>query len=296
MFTDPALTALLAVVRSGSFEAAAAALGVTPSAISQRIKALEERVGVVLVRRGQPCEATEAGQRLCRHGEAVALLEQTLAADLGQSTRPEPLRIAVNADSLATWFLPAMAAQEGLLFDVVVDDQDHSAGWLRRGEVMAAVSSHGAPVQGCDSHPLGALRYVATASPAFAARHFPKGVTAETAALAPGMTFNMRDGLQKRWLKRELGREQPFPSHFLPSTQAFVEGALRGMGWGMNPEALVADHLRAGTLVALGREPVLEVPLHWQFNRLVRAPLASLTRAVKAAAGSLQAPPPKEHT
>ncbi|SLN27115.1 putative HTH-type transcriptional regulator/MT2039 [Pseudoruegeria aquimaris] len=284
MFADAHLEALRAVVRTGSFEAAAAALGITPSAVSQRIKALEERIGTVLVRRGHPCEATAAGARLCRHGEAVALLERALAEDLGKPAERAQLRIAVNADSLATWFLPAMAEAEGLLFDIVVDDQDHSADWLRRGEVMAAVTAHGTAVQGCDSRPLGALRYIATASPGFAARHFPEGITAQALAQAPGMTYTTRDALQKRWVQQELGREAPFPTHFLPSTQAFVDGALLGLGWGMNPEALVAEHIRTGRLVALGTRPVLDVALHWQVNRLVREPLAPLTRAVRASA------------
>src|SRR3712207_4026925 len=146
------LAALAAVVRTGSFERAARQLNVTPSAISQRINLLEERIGSVLVIRGQPCSATETGQRLCQHVEQVALLESSLRQTLPgleAETRPVTLRLAVNADSLATWFIPAMAKTEGFLFDLVVDDQDHSAEWLQRGEVAAAVTSYGKPVQGC---------------------------------------------------------------------------------------------------------------------------------------------------
>ena len=169
------LSALAAVVRTGSFEQAAQHLNVTPSAVSQRIKLLEERIGAVLVVRGQPCLATEIGERLCRHVDQVALLEASLRQSLPgmqRDTRPVTLRIAVNADSLATWFIPAMAQTDGLLFDLVLDDQDHSADWLRRGEVVAAVTSHGEPVQGCNCHSLGALRYIATASPGFVERWF----------------------------------------------------------------------------------------------------------------------------
>ncbi|MDF2974100.1 MAG: transcriptional regulator ArgP, partial [Microvirga sp.] len=202
------LSALASVVRTGSFEKAAEQLNVTPSAISQRIKLLEERIGTVLVVRGQPCLATEAGQRLCQHVEQVALLESSLRQNLPglqPESRPVTLRIAVNADSLATWFIPAMAQTEGFLFDLVVDDQDHSAEWLRRGEVVAAVTSHGKPVQGCNSHPLGALRYLATASPGFVERWLPDGLDEQSATRAPCLVFNRKDQLQAMWLRRALG-------------------------------------------------------------------------------------------
>ena len=157
---DPAqLAALSAVHRRGSFDLAAAELHVTPSAISQRIKALEERIGTLLIRRGQPCLATETGLRLIRHHDEIALLEHTLATDLpGLAPGPATLRIAVNADSLATWVIPALAATTGFLFDLVIDDQDVSQDWLRRGEVAAAITAHPGPLQGCDTLPLGSLR------------------------------------------------------------------------------------------------------------------------------------------
>ncbi|WP_262271301.1 LysR family transcriptional regulator ArgP [Microvirga yunnanensis] len=287
------LSALAAVVRSGSFERAAQQLNVTPSAVSQRVKLLEERIGAVLVVRGQPCLATEVGQRLCRHVEQVALLESSLRRNLPglhPEDRPVTLRIAVNADSLATWFIPAMAETEGVLFDLVLDDQDHSADWLRRGEVVAAVTSHGRPIQGCDCHPLGALRYVATASPGFVARWFPAGVRAEAAARAPCLVFNQKDRLQALWLERALGEPVQPPLHWLPSSQAFVDGALAGLGWGMNPEPLVDGHLRAGRLAALKPSRPLDVPLYWQQSRIVGPLLADLTRAVLTAARARLAP------
>ena len=174
------LSALAAVVRTGSFERAAQHLNVTPSAISQRVKLLEERIGTVLVIRGLPCLASEAGQRLCQHVEQVALLENALRRSLPgleAENRPVTLRIAVNADSLATWFIPAMAETDSFLFDLVLDDQDYSADWLRRGEVVAGVASHGQPIQGGNCYPLGTLRCVATASPGFMERWFHVDLT-----------------------------------------------------------------------------------------------------------------------
>jgi LysR family transcriptional regulator, chromosome initiation inhibitor len=252
MFIDPQLQALATVHRRGSFEAAAAILGLTPSAISQRIKALEDRVGCLLIRRGQPCEATSAGLRLIRHHDEVALLEQALARDLpGPAAGPATLRIAVNADSLATWLIPALAAVDGILFDIVIDDQDHSQDLLRRGEVAAAVTSHAGPLQGCDTIPLGALRYRATASPAFLARWMAEGPTAGALAVAPALTFSDKDRLQALWAERQTGRKIDFPTHRVASTHAFVDAALAGLGWCMNPEMLVSDHLARGRLVEL---------------------------------------------
>ena len=286
---DPSqLAALAAVHRRGSFDLAAAELHVTPSAISQRIKALEEGTGTLLIRRGAPSVATETGLRLIRHHDEVALLERTLAADLpGLSAGLATLRIAVNADSLATWVIPALAATEGLLFDLVIDDQDVSQDWLRRGEVVAAITSHPGPLQGCDTIPLGALRYRATASPAYVSRWFADGVTAKTLSQAPALTFSDKDRLQERWVTRQTGgdaRRAAFPSHRMASSQAFVDACLCGLGWGLNPEQLVAPHLASGALVELAQDTALDVPLHWQFTRLAAPALAQVTPAIRQAA------------
>ena len=282
-----ALSAVHAVVRLGSFEKAAHALAITPSAVSQRVKALEERLGTVLILRAQPATATEIGARLCQHFEQVSLLEQGLgdiAVADGLSAGRTTVRIAVNADSLATWFIDAMADTDGMLFDLVIDDQDHSADWLRRGEVVAALSGSPLPVRGCDSLRLGALRYVATASPAFARRWFPEGVTAEAMAVAPALTFDRKDALQARWMEAVFGEALNVPTHWLPSSQGFVEAAIAGIGWGMNPELLVRRHLEAGRLIALTDRPFLDVPLFWQTSRIVSAALQPLTAAVRRAA------------
>ncbi|CAM3939675.1 LysR family transcriptional regulator ArgP [Phaeobacter inhibens] len=276
------LAALSAVLRLGSFEAAAQALLVTPSAISQRIKALEDRIGSSLVQRGSPCLGTEAGLRIAKHAEDVALLEAAVSEDLRleRARGASRLRVAINADSLATWFVPVMAACDGLLFDLVIDDQDHSADWLRRGEVSAAVTAHAKPVTGCDAHPLGALRYIATASPRFRERWFANGVTQEAATRAPCLIFNAKDQLQGRWLSAHVGSGIAPPAHFLPSSQAFVDAALAGVGWGMNPEQLAAPYLTAEQLCPLIPDTPLDVPLTWQVSRVLAPALADVTRAV----------------
>ncbi|MGK2284572.1 LysR family transcriptional regulator ArgP [Pedomonas sp. V897] len=287
MLDYPSLEAVAAVVQTGSFEKAARQLGITPSAVSQRVKLLEERLGAIVIVRGQPCTATPLGTRLCRHVESVGLLEYGLQADLASllpGRRPATLRIAVNADSLATWFIDAMAATDGLLFDLVLDDQDHSADWLRRGEVSAAVTAHAEPVQGCGSRPLGAMRYLATASPAFMRRWFPNGLDDDALARAPCLCFNAKDALQSRWIARVTGRAIAPPTHWLPSSHAFVDAALAGLGWGMNPEPLARPHLAAGRLVELQPGTALDVPLFWQWSRAIDTALAPMTAAVLAAA------------
>lgn len=286
---DPAQLAALATVhRRGSFELAAAELHVTPSAISQRIKALEEQTGALLIRRGTPCQATETGLRLIRHHDDVALLERALAKDLGLASGPATLRIAVNADSLATWVIPALAATRDLLFDLVIDDQDVSHDWLRRGEVVAAITAHPGPLQGCDTLPLGSLRYRATASPDYLARWFPQGITARTMAEAPTLTFSDKDRLPTRWATAQIrGLTRPLlPTHRMASSQAFVDACLAGLGWGMNPEPLIATHLASGALVELIPGTALDVPLHWQFTRLAAPALDPVTQAIRRAAAA----------
>jgi LysR family transcriptional regulator (chromosome initiation inhibitor) len=284
------LAALAAVIRTGSFERAAQQLHVTPSAVSQRVKLLEERLGTILVVRGVPCTGTPAGQRLCQHVEQVSLLESELRHELPgiqHAGPPVTVRIAVNADSLATWFVTAMAETQDCLFDLVLDDQEHSADWLRRGEVLAAVTASAKPVQGCDSTPLGALRYIATASPAFVRRYLPEGLDDASLARAPRLTFNSKDRLQTRWTRQAFGTEIASPTHWLPSSQAFIDAALAGLGWGMNPEMLVAGHLRDGRLVALVPDQPLDVPLFWQRSRIASSTLADITRAVLSTARAM---------
>jgi LysR family transcriptional regulator (chromosome initiation inhibitor) len=291
MLDYAALSALAAVVREGSFERAARALHVTPSAISQRIRQLEERVGCALVVRDQPCRPTATGRRLCQHVDHVRLLEQDLQGALPGLDLPGPTRVAVpvaaNADSLATWLVPALAAfaaASPVLVEVAVDDQDHTAEWLRSGAVVAAVTAMARPAAGCNSRPLGSMRYLAAASPAFVARHFADGVGAGSLAQAPSLVFNTKDELQARWARRLCHREVELPRHMLPSTEAFVAASLAGMGWGLQPQVLIAPHLESGALVELVADTPLDVPLYWQHARAASHLLDALSGAIMAAA------------
>jgi LysR family transcriptional regulator (chromosome initiation inhibitor) len=293
MLDTALLATVAAVVREGSFERAARVLHITPSAVSQRIRQAEDRAGTVLVVRGQPCTPTEAGARLCRHAETVALLENDLRHDMpgllpdGAVPQATTIRIAINADSLATWFVPVLQdfCSDGTpLMDIALDDQDKTSEWLRRGQVLAAVTSLAKPVQGCRSRKLGALRYCATASPDFMQRWFATGVNAESLARAPSLVFDRNDRLQEQWVRRVVRKDLTLPAHRLPSSQAFVDGALAGIGWGMNPLALVQGHLASGALVELLPERPLDVPLYWQAAKLPLPELNRLSQSVLKAA------------
>ena len=301
MLDEALLAAVAAVAREGSFERAARVLHITPSAVSQRVKLLEERLGAVLIVRGQPCSATEIGARICRHAELVAVLVSELRRELpmlpkdSSDTPHASLRIAVNADSLGTWFIQAMAEfgreDAAALLNLTLADEDHTAEWLRRGYVLGAVTSVGTAVQGCRIRRLGSLRYIATASPGFMRRWFDAGVTADALARAPSLLFDSNDRLQELWARRIVRRDVTLPVHRIPSTHAFVDAALAGVGWGMNPSSLVRAQLQAGTLVELVPDTPVDVPLYWQATRLKVPVLQRLTRSVVRAASAALEPP-----
>jgi LysR family transcriptional regulator (chromosome initiation inhibitor) len=254
---------------------------------------LEERLGSVLIIRGQPCRATDMGRLLCSHVEQVGLLELELRGALPKLVQTDgrddrvTLRVAVNADSLGTWFIGAMAQfveGEKALVDIALDNEEHTVQWLRSGEVLAAVTAHAQPVQGFNSVSLGRLTYRAVASPAFVRRYFPDGVSAATLNNAPSLKFNNKDRMQAQWARRVCRREVETPAHWFPATQAFLDASLAGIGWGMNPESLVREHLRSGALAELVPGRTLTVPLYWQHTRLQVPMLNRLTEAVVKAA------------
>lgn len=287
MLDYSAASAVAMIVRTGSFEKAAEALHVTPSAISQRVKQLEERMGAVLVERGSPCRATDKGAWLCRHVALVGQLERDLLEhlpELGEvMSGPVTVDIAVNADSLGTWFLPAMAAFAGrtnVMLNIVVDDQDYTADWLKKGRVLAAVTSLPEPVSGCTATALGNLRYTATASPQFLRRYFPDGVTADALRRAPALTFNQKDRMQQDWIAANFASAVTPPTHWLPSTQGFVEACMLGMGWGLNPINLVRPHIDAGRLVELIPGATWDVALYWQMSRWAEGQFPELKHQV----------------
>jgi LysR family transcriptional regulator (chromosome initiation inhibitor) len=294
-FAPEQLAALAAVVDEGTFDRAAARLGVTPSAVSQRVRSLEQTVGQVLVVRSRPVRATPAGTVLVRLAGQVSLLTQDAWSALdptppGSADVRHRIALAVNADSLATWFPAALV---GLPAAIVVDvrraDQDATAELLRSGAVIAAVTADAEPVQGCRSQPLGSMRYRAMAAPEFRERWFGSGVDAASLARAPVVAFAPDDLLQHRYAALVAGvpGERAVAAaavHHVPSTAAFVALVAAGLGWGMVPEQDAQRRADAGELVDLDAERWLDVPLHWQRWSVRTATLDEVTRRVTAAA------------
>lgn len=285
------LAAFAAVVEHGTFESAARQLHVTPSAISQRIKLLEERLGQVLILRGAPCQATPSGMLLLKFSTQMDVLENELFRDLGVSHEQREGRVripvVVNADSLDGWFLQAFetTCRDGLIgLDVRVEDQAYSATLLREGSVMAAVSASAAAIQGCRVEYLGDMRYLALASPEFVRRYFADGLSAASLIRAPMLVFNRKDGLQQRFLKRVCAEDISPPIHYLPSTRGFIEIAKSGLGWGMIPQQMVKAELAAGQLVEIEQGQHFDVPLYWHHWRFSSQALDTLSSAVRAAA------------
>lgn len=289
MFDYKLLSALAAVVEQAGFERAAQVLGLSQSAISQRIKLLEARIGQPVLVRATPPSPTEIGRRLLNHVQQVRLLERDLQSAvpaLDEDGLPERLRIALNADSLATWWAQAVGdfcAEQHLLLDMVVEDQDVGLKRMRAGEVAACLCASERPVAGARSVLLGAMRYRALASPAFIARHFPLGVSAAQLSKTPALVFGPDDFLQHRYLA-SLGVEEGFEHHLCPSSEGFIRLAEAGLGWGLVPELQVREQLESGTLVELLPDKPIDVPLYWHHWRNGGQLLGQLTEHLSRSA------------
>ena len=287
------LQALAAAVSEGSFDAAATRLHVTPSAVSQRIKALETSVGQVLLIRARPVRPTVPGQSLLRAARQIEALTADVIRELGEHGEDEApiVAMAVNADSLATWLPAALAAVDPpVTFDLRRADETRTVELLRDGSVIAAVTASPDPVPGCTVDPLGRMRYHPRASRAFLARWFSDGVTADALARAPVVTFDRADQLQDRYLERRARRHRQPPHHYVPGSAAFAEAVRLGLGWGMVPD-LQAE---SGTeLVDLDPHAAIDVPLFWQQWRLRSAALERVAASVRAQAAVALQPPSK---
>ncbi|HWJ11692.1 MAG TPA: ArgP/LysG family DNA-binding transcriptional regulator [Nocardioides sp.] len=288
---DPAqLETLVAISEEGTFEAAARRLHVTPSAVSQRVRALEQAAGRVLVGRTTPSTITAAGEPLVRLGRQLRLLAAEAAATFGTGEVVE-LAVAVNADSLATWLRPvlrAVAAVPDIALRLRIEDQAYSHDLLRRGEVLAAITGEAGPVQGCAVQPLGRLRYTPAAAPWLVGRH-RRGRSVDWASL-PMVVYNEKDHLQDDVLAAH-GATRPPVVHRVPSTADFHEAVRSGLGWGMILDPQLAPDLASGDLVRLPGGRAVDVPLFWQRWRLDSPSLAALTEEVRAAAALGLRPP-----
>lgn len=283
------LEALLAVERERSFEGAARALGITSSAVSQRIKLLEDRIGAITLNRQTPVSTTEVGAELCRHAEMVLMLEEEvidrnrqLLGSLADGMRK--IKIAVNDDSLSSWFMGVLAANSAnenpYLLEISIADQDYSIEQMKSGSALAAISIDETPVQGFQSTYLGLHVYRATASPRFIERYFSDGVTVEALKNAPALRYSSQDDLQIQWIKQALN-EKVYPnSHTIPSSHGFVSACVEDVAWGMHPALMVDKHIEEGRLVELVPGETLDKPLYWHCSRVIAEPFQSFTNTV----------------
>lgn len=289
-FSLEQLATLLAIVNEGSFDAAATRLHVTPSAVSQRVKAMEQTYGRVLVQRTTPIRLTDAGDVLLRYARQVELLEADTVRELQQGHSDGAaflVPLAVNADSLATWFLDALAGlgeSLSVAFDLHREDQEHTTNLLRAGTVMAAVTSTREAVQGCVTEGLGQMRYHAVATPGFIARWLPARTGLTGLTVAPVVAFERNDDLQEAFLRERMGTGSSGPVHYIPTSNDFVRAILLGFGWGMLPEQQCAAEIADGRLIDLAPESAVDVGLFWQRWNLTSPLLDAVSAAVRAEA------------
>jgi LysR family transcriptional regulator (chromosome initiation inhibitor) len=289
MYDTRDLASLLAVITEGSFDAAAKSLHVTPGAMSQRIKHLEDKVGQLLVIRTQPARATPAGEILLRLAQQISLLSDETAQLLQPQHQNEPrlLTIAVNHDSLATWFrqvVDRLTRQSNLLLDIRCGDASQTGKLLRDGTAVAAVLSAPEPIPGCSIHRLGTLRYDAVATPAFVKRWLADGLTVDSLAQAPIILFDRGDHLTAQFIRRLIRKSVTPPVHYIPSSHDIAAAVRSGLGWSMLPAGLSKADLASGMLVRLTRNQSLDLPLHWQVWSVEAALIQHVTSAVTAAA------------
>ncbi|MDO5634887.1 MAG: ArgP/LysG family DNA-binding transcriptional regulator [Micrococcus sp.] len=285
------LRALTAAMEHGTFDAAADALGISGSAFSQRIKALEKQVGQVLLARTVPVTATPAGEHMLRLARQTLALEEEALGALGVGRDGmTPLHVAVNADSLDTWFLGVLqraATWDSVMLRLHSEDQEHTVALLRSGTVMAAVTATDEPVPGCVAVPLGSMRYYPVVTRDLAERH-PAPDGSPDLTRIPVVDYGVRDLLQRATLSRVTAGAPPH--HTVPSVTAYRHAVVRGLGWGMLPQFQIPDGVTAGThpeLAVIEELGCVDVPLFWQRWTTGPASLDRLTEAVLAAARAM---------
>lgn len=289
MIDSNLLETLAAVITEQSFDKAARSLFLTQSAVSQRIRQLEERIGRMLVVRSNPVRPTPAGMALLRHYRQLAVLEQNLFEELGsnEDRGPEQVTLAVNADSLDTWFPDSVRdilTEGGVLLDLIVDDQSVTHAYLRSGEVQGAITSTPASFQGLVTHDLGDMEYLCVATPDYRLRHCPDGFHLEAAKQAPMVAFSHKDDLQHEFLRQRFGEEITPPLHVMPSNISFLGLILAGLAHGMVTGMQATPHLASGDLVELAPGETLRVPHFYQCWSLQSVQCRRLAEAVVATA------------
>lgn len=280
---------IVAITESGTLEGAAIALHVTPSAVSQRVRAMEAELGRPVLHRTRPIELTDAGLAVLRFARQLEQLSLDLQAELSPvATGPEPLTIVVNSDSLHTWALPPLAGLvDRVYLEILREDEEHSLALLREGAAAGAVTAEADPVPGCSAERLGVMRYLAVCAPAYAKQWFAGGIDATSLGGAPIVSYDRKDNLQRRCLRRLTRAQVEPPTHYVPASAEYADAIRLGMGWGMVPEIECREEVRVGDLTHLGERAVVDVPLYWQQWRRSSAVLREVGDTLREAAHTL---------
>ncbi|KVX85472.1 hypothetical protein WL08_04625 [Burkholderia ubonensis] len=262
------LATFVAVLDSGGFACAAQALSITQSAVTQRIKALEVETGQILLLRQRPVRPTPAGAVLFRYAKQLELMDQELKTTLtsGGSTRAI-CSIAVNADSLATWFMDAwerIVRECDILLQVHVEDQEHTARLLADGDVSGAVTGTEVPPRGCAVRRLGIMDYICIAHVDFYERHFSGKPMNVALREAPAIRFNKKDLIHARflWKHFRIGPDD-IPTHDIPSSERLLDGVRCGVAYAFVPEIQARELLDLGVVVDIFPGKRASVPLYW---------------------------------
>ena len=263
------LQALASVIEEQSFERAANVLYITQSAVSQRIKQLEQNIAQPVLIRSQPIRATEVGKKLVKHYHQVMQLEADLLPNIFPDTPQSPITIhlATNADSLATWLIPALAPTiktKLIEINMLVADEQHTIEKLKDGEAFGAISLQEQPIKGCQMTRLGDLNYILVASPEFRDTYFETGINRESLQYAPGIAFDQKDNMHIRFIEEQYGlKESEYPLHTMRSSEAFVAMAKHGAAFCLVAELQIKQELQDGSLINLLPDYKLTETLYW---------------------------------
>ena len=143
------LEALITVIETQSFDIAANKLFITQSAVSQRIKNVENYYGEPLLIRNLPYRPTHKAELLLGHFKRVTHLEQTLTEELTSEVANKTISIAINRDSLETWFMEVILQLHKIgnfNLEIISDDQEVTIDYLKKGLVTACLSTSKKPI------------------------------------------------------------------------------------------------------------------------------------------------------
>lgn len=275
------------VIKEQGFEKAASKLNITQSAVSQRIKSLENDFGELLVTRTLPPKPTELGKKLLKLLYHVNLMEQDIFDNGGVNIETIPL--AINADSLATWFLPSIQSvldDANLRLDIRIDDETRTLDHLISGNAVGAISTYNKPIINGKCDYIGSLDYILAGTEEFAKKYFPKGVTKESLLKAPVVSFCQNIDQHHIFLQQHF---EIIPgnlvSHIVPSSEAYIKMILQSSACCMIPKQQIAAELNDNKIINLVPDLVQHKRLYWHRYNLESEPIRKLTEAIKANSG-----------